>query len=174
MARPAAEVSAPQRVVVLLDASAPGRAALEAAAAHAAQLQAELVAVFVEDLDLLHLAGLPFACEIGFPSAMPRALDAPALERRMRQLAEEARLSVAAIAARMPLQWSFQIVRGALSAQTLAAAAEADLVIEALCGCQRAALQLAEACRESEHARLLRARTRREFAALQRELRQPD
>lgn len=173
MARPATEVKAPRRVVILLDASAPGRAALEAAAAHAAELDAELVAVFVEDVDLLHVAGLPFAREIGYPSAERREIDPSAMERTLRQLADEARRSIAEIAARTPLQWSFRIERGALSAQLLAAAAEADLVIEALCGCERAALQLAEICRESERARLVRARTRRELEALRREWQRP-
>ena len=170
MARPAAEVKTARRVVVLLDASAPGRAALEAAAIHAAELEAELVAVFVEDVDLLHLAGLPFAREIGFPSAERRELDAPAMERTLRRLGEEARRSIAGIAARMPLQWSFLVARGALTEEMLSAAAGADLIVEALCGCERAALQLAEICRESDSARLLRARTRRELEALRREL----
>ena len=171
MARPAAKVKkARRRFVVLLDASAPGKAALEAAAARAAELEAELLAVFVEDVDLLHLAALPFAREIGFPSATRHDLDARAMERKLNRTADEARRSIAEIAARVPLQWSFQVARGTLSAQMLAAAAEADLVIEALHGCKRAALQLAGICGESERARLLRARTRRELEALRREL----
>lgn len=160
----------PRRIVVLLDAAAPGQAALEAAAARAAELEAELLAVFVQDVDLLHLAALPFAREIGFPSATRRELDARVMERKLNQIADEARRSIAEIAKRVPLQWSFQVARGTLSAQTLAAAAEADLVIEALHGCERAVLQLAGIGRPSERARLLRARTRRELEALRREL----
>lgn len=170
MARAAAEVKAPRRIVVLLDASAPGRAALEAAAAHAAELEAELIVVFVEDVDLLHLAGLPFAREIGFPSAERRELDASSMQRALRQLADEARRSLVTLGERMPLQWSFQIAHGALSAQLLAAAADADLVIEALCGCERAALQLAGMRQDSGRTKLVRARTRRELEALRREL----
>lgn len=172
MARPAAEMKAPRRIVVLLDASAPGRAALEAAAARAAELDAELVAVFVEDADLLHLAGMPFAREIGFPSATRHELEVPAMERKLRQRAEEARLSVAGLARRRPLQWSFQVARGVLTEEILAAAAEADLIVEALCGCERAALQLAEICQDSENVRLVRARTQRELEALRRVLQQ--
>lgn len=170
MARPAGKVKAPRRIVVLLDASAPGRAALEAAAARAAELDAELVAVFVEDADLLNLAGLPFAREIGFASAMSRTMDAAVMERSLRALAQEARRSVEAIAKRKPLQWSFRIAHGMLSEEMLLAAAGADLVIEALCGSERAALQLAAICRDSEPAHLVRARTRREVEALRREL----
>ncbi len=170
MARPAGKVKAPRRIVVLLDASAPGRAALEAAAARAAELKAELVAVFVEDADLLNVAGLPFAREIGFASAISRTMDAAAMERSLRALAQEARRSVESIAKRKPLQWSFRIAHGMLSEELLSVAAEADLVVEALCGNERAALQLAEICRDSEHAHLVRARTRREVEALRREL----
>lgn len=169
MAPPAAEVKSPRRIVVLLDASAPGMEALEAAAARAAELEAELVAVFVEDADLLHLAGLPFAREIGVASATRRAMDTASMQRSLRALADEARRSIEAVAQRTPLQWSFSVARGALDEQMLAAAAQADLIVEALCGSERAALQLAELCRAPERTRLVRARTRRELEALRRE-----
>ena len=172
MARPATEVK--RRIVVLLDASGPGIEALEAAAARAAEVEAELVAVFVEDVDLLHVAGLPFAREIGVASATRRAMDAGAMERSLRALAGEARRSIEAVARRVPLQWSFSVAHGALSEELLAAAAEADLIVEALCGSERAALQLADFCRASERARLVRARTRREVQALRRELEKPE
>lgn len=170
MAQPGREVGSPRRIVVALDTGAPGRAALEAAAAIAAAQNAELVAVFVLDPDLLHLAGMPFAHEIGIASATRRVLDARVLERSLRTLAEEARHRVETIARRLSLQWSFRIARGLLDEEALAAAAQADLIVEAPCGCERAALQLAEVCRASERVRLLRARTRRELESLRREL----
>lgn len=168
MARTAGKVK--RRIVVLLDAGAPGFEALEAAAARAVELEAELVAVFVENVDLLNLAGLPFAREIGLASATRRGLDARVMERTLRALAEKARHSIEAIARRVPLQWSFSIVRGALDEELLATAAEADLIVEALCGSERAAQQLVELARATERARLVRARTRREVDALRREL----
>jgi len=160
-----------RRVVVALDASAPGKAALEAAAALAARLDAELVAVFVEDINLLHLAGLPFAREIGYPSAIRRSIDAPAMERTMRLFADEARRSVELFAERTPLRWTFEVTRGSLPEQLLESAAEAEFIIAALAGSERAALQLAEMCKESGSTSLLWARTRRELEALLRELR---
>ena len=170
MARAPAAVKT-RRVVVALDASAPGQAALEAAAGLAARLEAELLAVFVEDIDLLRLAGLPFAREIGYPSAIRRAIDVPAMERSLRRHADEARRSVALIAERKPLKWNFEVARGSLTAQVLAAAAEADLIVAALAGCESAALQLAAACRESASASLVWARTRSELDSLLDELR---
>jgi hypothetical protein len=168
MARTAGEVK--RRIVVLLDAGVPGIEALEAAAARAVELEAELVAVFVENVDLLNLAGLPFAREIGLASATQRGMDARVMERTLRALAGEARRSIEAIARRVPLQWSFSIVRDVLDDELLAAAAEADLIVEALCGSERAAQQLVELARATERARLVRARTRREVEALRREL----
>ena len=171
MAQPSdREVSVRRRIVVVLDAGPSGRDALAAAAALAAAREAELLALFVEDADLLQVAGLPFVHEIGVATAARRALDALAMQRSMRAIAEEVRRTIELIARRVPLQWSFQVARGALDAETLAAAAAADLVIEALCGSERAARQLAELPQASARARLLRARTQRELEALKREL----
>ncbi len=71
MNRPAEEPKK-NRILVAIDTSPHGRAALEAAADLAAASSAELCGLFVEDLNLLRLAGLPFAHEIEFASATPR------------------------------------------------------------------------------------------------------
>ena len=70
-----------RRILVALDASRHSLAALEAAAELAARLKAELVGLFVEDIDLLRLAGLPFAREIRYPSAIIQQLDSPGWNR---------------------------------------------------------------------------------------------
>ncbi|MGB7837261.1 MAG: universal stress protein, partial [Terrimicrobiaceae bacterium] len=59
-----------RRILVALDASAHSRAALEAACELALGLDAELSGLFVEDINLLRLAQLPFASEISYPSAL--------------------------------------------------------------------------------------------------------
>jgi len=87
----------------------------------------------------------------------------------MRLLAEEARRSVAMFAERTPLKWTFEVTRGSLPEQLLESAAEAEFIIAALAGSERAALQLAEMCKESGSTSLLWARTRRELEALLRE-----
>ncbi len=117
-----------QRIVVALDASPHSLAALEAAVALAADLQAELLGLFVEDADLLRLAGLSFAQELGLYSATPRPLDEPRLERELRARACRAEQALAALADRAQVRWSFRVVRGTISAELLAAAAEADLI----------------------------------------------
>jgi len=118
-----------RRIVVGLDAGPRDRTALEAAARLAERMQAELVGLFVEDIDLLHLAGLPFAREVGYPSAALRQLDVAAMERALRATAQEVRRTLAAIAERAPLSWSFRVARGAVLSELRAAAAEGDIVV---------------------------------------------
>jgi len=119
----------PRRIVVGLEAAPRSRAALRAAAEIAARTESELLALFVEDVNLLHLAGLPFAHEVGFPSAVTRAIDTAAMERSLRTLAREAERSVAEIARGTRLRWSYRVVRGAPMGALLATAVEADLVV---------------------------------------------
>jgi hypothetical protein len=121
-----------RRVVVGLEPAPFSRPLLEAAAELAQRMQAELVGLFVESQDLLHFAGLPFAREVGFASATRRRLDVESMERALRALAGEARRTLAAIAERTPVQWSFRVSRGSLPVELLAAAGEADLVIASL------------------------------------------
>lgn len=118
-----------RRIVVGLDTGPRTRAALEAAAHLAASMQAELVGLFVEDVELLHFAGLPFAREVGYPSASLRPLDVAAMERALRAAAEEVRRTLATVAAHGPLSWSFRTARGAVPDALRAAAAEGGIVV---------------------------------------------
>ena len=70
-----------QRILVALDASPHSQAALDAAATLAARVSAELQGLFIEDVNLLRLAELPFAREVGSFTATHRRLDARDLER---------------------------------------------------------------------------------------------
>lgn len=118
-----------RRVIVGLDPLQQSRALLEAAAELAGEMQAELLGLFIENQDLLHFAGLPFAREVGFESATRRALDVGSMERTLRALAKEARQALEAAVGPTRVQWSFRVVRGAPAAELLAAAEESDLVI---------------------------------------------
>ena len=117
-----------RRILVALDASPHSLAALEAASELADALKAELAGIFVEDVNLLHLAGLPFAREVGYPSGVDRPLDSPIMERGLRIQAERARQTLASVAARRHIQWSFRVVRGQVATELLIAAQEADLL----------------------------------------------
>ena len=118
-----------RRIVMGLELAPFSRPVLEAAVALAQRMEAELVGLFVEDEDLLHFAGLPFAREVGISSATPRALDVESMERALRALAKDAQETLAALAERTPVRWSFRVVRGSLAAELIAAAGEADLII---------------------------------------------
>jgi nucleotide-binding universal stress UspA family protein len=118
-----------RRILVALDSSLEGVARIEAAAALAARCGAELLGLFVEDVDLLHLAGLPFAHEIAHTTASRRALDSVTMERSLRAQAEEMRRNLESSAARAHITWSFRIARGHVVPELLALASEIDLMI---------------------------------------------
>jgi len=73
----AAPVQETPRILVALDASRNSLTALKAAAEVASLMHADLQAVFVEDVNLLRLAGLPFVHEIGLYSATRRPSSKP-------------------------------------------------------------------------------------------------
>lgn len=112
-----------RRIVIGLNAGTPQRE-LDAAAALAGRVGAELVGVFIEDAELLRFAALPFALEIGFASAQRRRLEVPVLERAMRAHAADAERALAGTAARIALRWSFRVARGVVAVELISAATE--------------------------------------------------
>jgi nucleotide-binding universal stress UspA family protein len=123
------DAQATRRIVVTLDASACGRAALEAAAQLAAESQAELQGLFVEDIDLLRLANLPFASEVSLPCAVSRQLEPARVQCAFRAHAEKVRQALAEAADRLRLRWSFQVLQGDVVQTSRALAEEAELLI---------------------------------------------
>ncbi|MCA9989582.1 MAG: universal stress protein [Ardenticatenaceae bacterium] len=117
-----------RRILVALDASTDSVAALKTAASLAASLQAELVGLFVEDINLLRLAGLPFASEVQRVTGTGRVLDEAGMERDLQLQASQARRALANAAADAEATWTFRVVRGVVTTEILAAALEADLL----------------------------------------------
>ena len=117
-----------KRILVALDTSAHSHAALEAAASMAARLDAELLGLFVQDLQLLQLAQLPFAREVGLTSAGRRTLDVKSMEVALNAQAQKAKTVFEATAHRHGLQCSFRVTRGHVVAELLAASAGVDLL----------------------------------------------
>jgi len=118
-----------RRILLALEAGNGDSAAMEAATHLAAQLNAELHGLFLEDINLLRLAGLPFAREIGLTSVAPRQLQAADIERSFRSQAQRAQQSLATSAARLQVRWTFQVARGEIRATVKKAALQADLVV---------------------------------------------
>lgn len=117
------------RVVLAIDTGSLVAPALEAAAALARSLGSGLAALFVEDERLLRVAALPFAHEIGFPSALLQPLGLEEIERAFRVEAERLRRVVGETAERLALAWSLEVARGELLPVSLARLAPRDLLV---------------------------------------------
>jgi nucleotide-binding universal stress UspA family protein len=116
-----------RRILVGLDASTHSLAALAAAVELAAAMEAELEGLFVEDVNLLRLAGLPFVREVRHTASL-EALDSPRMERALKAQAVQAREALAAAAERARVHWSFRVVRGHVAQEVVQAASQADLL----------------------------------------------
>jgi nucleotide-binding universal stress UspA family protein len=123
-----------RRILVALDSMLASEKSLTETARLAARWEAELCGLFVEDINLLHLAGLPFARETGFSIALTRQIGAEEMERALRARATQARCLLEKTATRESVRWSFRVVRGKVEEELSAAAEEADLVALALPG----------------------------------------
>jgi nucleotide-binding universal stress UspA family protein len=117
------------RILVAVDASPLSFAALEAAAELAASLHAELLGLYIEDINLLRAADSPFAREVGHFSGSIRDLDSQRLQRQLRSQARRVRHRLSQLAERSHIRWSFRVTRGAIDAELLSAASDVDLVI---------------------------------------------
>jgi len=120
---------AARRILVAIDASAASLDALAAAAALAVRLGSELKGLFVEDEDLLRLAGLPFADIVRTPGGERERIDPASAEVALRAIGARARDAVERAAERHRVEWSFQVSRGRVAAEVLAASESADLVV---------------------------------------------
>jgi len=116
-------------IAVALDCSPHSRASLDAAAEMAARLRADLIGIFVEDINLLRMAGLPFAEEIRLYSSSTGKLDEGQLERLLRLQAREARELLQRTAEALTLRHTFRVLRGMVPEQLMSAAPEADILV---------------------------------------------
>lgn len=117
------------RIWVALDESPRSSAALAAAVTLAQELDAELAGLFVEDVDLQHLFGLPFAREFSALTGAARPLSQGDVERAWRREAEALQRLLAEAAQRQRLRWSFRVARGRVSAEVNMLAHALDLVV---------------------------------------------
>jgi len=116
-----------RRIAVALDASDQSRRLLDLATSIAAALEAELEGVFVEDTDLIRLAGLPFLREFRLSTLGEVSIDAERLQRELRATARRVRDSLERSAGQLGCAWSFRVWRGDLEAEILNAALDAEM-----------------------------------------------
>ena len=117
-----------RRILILLDASAESLAATEATAELAAALRAELVGLFVEDAELLELAGYPLARVLDPLTGTLHPLDGLALDNRLRAQAMRARDTLLRTARARGVLCSFRVERGKVLEEIQVASKEVDLV----------------------------------------------
>lgn len=115
--------------MVCLDASTSSLNALHTAVDLAAHIKAIIQGLFVEDINLLRLANLPFAREICFYSTGSRRLGLPEIELQLRVQAERIRRMFIEMAEKAGVPWEFLNVRGTVVSEILAAGTSADLVV---------------------------------------------
>ena len=118
-----------RRILIALDASPASQAALELAADLAARHKAELVGIYVEDINLVRSAELSFTEEVGHFSAISRQVDSLVLENELKAHARRIEEMLSSIAAKANLQWTFRRVRGLIPSELMEAAKETDLII---------------------------------------------
>lgn len=117
-----------KRILVALDTSTDSVAALRSAANLAGALPAELVGLFVEDTNLLNLAGLPFAYAVNHATGSGQALTQAQMEQDLLLLAGQAKQALMEAATQAGAKWSFKVVRGTVTEGVLSSALETDLV----------------------------------------------
>ena len=118
-----------RRIVVAVDASPHSRAAMEAAVRLAARFNAELVGLFVEDINVLRIAGLPTAQEFGIHSAQRRHINTVDLERQLRVRGRQVQDSFRLLSDQASIQGTFRVTRGSVGTEIQSAAADADVLI---------------------------------------------
>jgi len=85
---------------------------IELAVQMATALDAQVHGLFVEDIDLLQTADLPFSVEITLATAQERRLDMLSIQRSLRAESLQFRENLAQTAERSQVRWSFDTVRG--------------------------------------------------------------
>lgn len=117
------------RIVVALETASLVEPVIDTGAALAAGLKAMLDALFVEDERLLRLAALPFAHELGFPSARLRRIEAADVERALRAQVDQVRKQIAATAEALELPWQLNVVRGDVLRTAFGYATVTDILV---------------------------------------------
>jgi nucleotide-binding universal stress UspA family protein len=116
------------RILVALDVSPPSLAILELAISLAARLHAELIALYIEDINLLRLTGLPFVRQVDRLSATALQWDDLQMARALRLQMQQIQQVLHQIPKEVSIRSSLQVVRGHYLAEALAAGEGVDIL----------------------------------------------
>jgi len=117
------------RVVLATTTDLRDRILLDMAVNLAVSRSAELLALFVEDINLLNMSDLPFTMEVDCSSASLRKLDAKRVGRSLRAQTKSLHTALSQLATAQSLSSSVRVVRGHFLREALAAADQADVLI---------------------------------------------
>jgi nucleotide-binding universal stress UspA family protein len=116
------------RILVALDASPNSLAALRTAIDLAQRMQAEVLGIFIEDINLHRLGNLPFALEIGHYTARSRQINSHHIRLQLRAQSRRARIMLEKLAKEAHVRWSYRVLKGS-TADLKEVATEADLIV---------------------------------------------
>ncbi|MCB1950126.1 universal stress protein [Nitrosomonas sp.] len=118
-----------KRILVALDASTVDRNILQAGIALATRFNARLDALFIEDIDLLHVAELPFVREVVYGAAVGRSINVAGMERSIQTQTARLRKLVASIAQQNQIEIALSVLRGNVASMLCDASRQTDLLI---------------------------------------------
>ena len=124
------------QVAVALDASLQSSQALQIAAELAATLQVRLEGIFVEDINLIRIAELPFTREIRAASLTREAVELQRMEQELKSLANQERQRLEKIAQEKGISCSFRIRRGHIKSELMQYVSEVDVLTISMSGQQ--------------------------------------
>ena len=117
-----------KRILIAVDPCHRDLIALERALGLAERMRAELIALFVEDENLLRLSALPFAREVQRSSAGERKLDKQQLTRQLQYHTTSLRESIQRSADRRNVRLATKVIQGEITRAALTALLETDVV----------------------------------------------
>jgi hypothetical protein len=117
------------QVLLALDAASHDIKSLETAILLASQLRAEIIGLFIEDLDLLRSADLPFAREIASGSGEERSITGDHIERALRAWASQVQAQLAREARKANIKCTFRTVHNRRIETLLSETGESNLLI---------------------------------------------
>lgn len=117
------------RILVALDASTANQNILQAGITLATRLNAQLSALFIEDIDLLHMAELPVVREVVYGSFSGRSINVAGMERSMQVQSARLRKLVEAIARQNQIKITFDVLRGNVANMLCDASRQTDLLV---------------------------------------------
>jgi len=117
-----------RRLLLALDATCSDENCLTIAVELAARLEVDLAGLFVEDVNILRSAALPFVRQFSPLTASSAPFEYDEAERELRRYASKLERQLSAAADQRRVRWTFRVVRGLAAREVSRAALDTDLV----------------------------------------------